>query len=327
MESTGGRRAEVLIGEPDGFSASALARLREVAEVRLERLSQQDIPGALDRCDVFWFRLGFRLDADAIAGARRCRILATPVTGLDHIDLTACARAGIAVVSLRGEADFLREVRATAELTVALAIALLRHLPAANADVLHGHWDRTKFRGRELFGKTAGVVGMGRLGGIVAGYLSALGMEVIGFDPFASTPDVETLTDLGQLFERSDLVTLHAAYDRFSTRHLIDGHLLARTKPGAVLVNTARGGLIDEGALLEALESGRLSGAALDVIDGEPHVPIDHPLVRYARTHDNLLLVPHLGGNTVESFEKTERFLADRVADAIGALSLPGAVS
>ena len=152
---------------------------------------------AFETFDVLWFRLGYRLDAGTFSHAGRCKLVATAVTGLDHIDVEAADRCGVKVISLRGETEFLQEVRATAELTIGLAIALLRHLPAAANDVLSGHWDRDGFRGRELYRKTAGVVGVGRLGLIVAGYLRALGMTVLGYDPIHPGSDsIEMVDDL-----------------------------------------------------------------------------------------------------------------------------------
>ena len=312
-------RPRVHIAEPEGFSPKALSRLREVADVTLAPCSRAEIPRLFAQVDVFWFRLGHRLDDEVLPLAPRCRIVATPVTGLDHIDLAACAKRGIRVLSLKGETEFLRGVRATAELTLALALALIRRIPAAAADVRAGRWDRSAFRGRELFGKTAGIVGVGRLGSIAASYFAALGMRVIGCDPRPDLPEhVERVDSLAALFSRSDLVSVHASYDA-STRHLIDAAALASAKPGLVLVNTARSGLVDEAALLGALKSGRIAGAALDVVSGEPDVSRAHALVEYARAHENLLIVPHLGGNTVESFEKTELFVAERVFSLLAA--------
>lgn len=313
-------RSRVLITEPEGFSPRAVERLRAVADVELATVDRAGLIAALGAYDVVWLRLGHRLDADTLAHATRCRIIATPVTGLDHLDLEACVARGIRVVSLRGEVAFLRTVRATAEHTVALALALLRRLPAAHHHVLEGGWDRDLFRGRELGDKVVGLVGVGRLGTLVAGYFRAFGCTVLGYDPRPDYPhDVaERVATLPELLARVDILSLHLTYDR-STRHLIDAAQLAHLRPHAVLINTARGGVLDDRALYDALVHGRLAGAALDVVDGEPAVGRDHPLVALARTTDRVLLTPHLGGNTFESFEKTELFLAGRVVEALGA--------
>ncbi len=279
----------------------------------------------MEEFDVVWFRLAHRIDREILAHATRCRVLATPVTGLDHIDLIACQERCIRIVSLRGEFEFLRNVRATAELTVGLTLALLRQIPQAAASVLAGAWDRDQFRGQELYGKKIGLVGVGRLGSLVAGYFRAFGAEVLGYDP---RPDFPTqlctrVGSLAELMRQSDIVSIHVAYSD-DTRHLIGRHELAELRPGAILINTARGGIVDEHALIEALDRGQLAGAALDVLDGEPAITAEHPLVAYSRRHANLLIVPHIGGNTRESFEKTECFLAGRVIEALSALDRSG---
>ena len=178
----------MLIAEPLDFCPEALARLRSAADVTLRSTDRAGLAEALGEFDVVWFRLAHRIDRDLLSRPLRCRILATPVTGLDHIDLAACAEHGIRVVSLRGETEFLQQVRATAELTLGLTLALLRRIPAAAAHVREGGWNRDLFRGRELFGHTAGIVGVGRLGRIVASYFRALGMDVIGYDPRPDFP-------------------------------------------------------------------------------------------------------------------------------------------
>lgn len=309
-------RPRVLIAEPRDFSAEAVALLRTAAEVELD--DRVPLARALAEFDVLWLRLGHRLDAEALKATARCWIVACPVTGLDHIDLAACAARGVRVLSLRGETAFLRRVRATAEHTLALTLALLRRLPAAHGAVLQGQWDRDRWRGGELYEKTAGLVGLGRLGTIVAGYLRALGMRVLGYDPRDDFPHdaAERVATLERLLAQADLISLHVSYGP-ETHHLLGAAQLALLKPGALLVNTARGGVVDGAALLAALRAGRLAGAALDVLEGEPRIGVDHPLVAYAREHDNLLLTPHLGGNTRESFIKTEVFLAQKVVAAL----------
>jgi D-3-phosphoglycerate dehydrogenase len=315
----------ILIAEPLDFSPRAVSLLAKAADVELRACDRAGLERALAEFDVVWFRLAHRVDREMLAQATRCRILATPVTGLDHIDLAACREHRIRVVSLRGEVEFLRTVRATAELTITLTLALLRHIPQAVAAVQAGTWDRDRFRGQELYGKTIGLVGVGRLGSLVAGYFRAFGAEVLGYDPRADFP-AQFCTRVGELEEllrRSDIVSIHASYGD-DTRHLIGRRELAALRQGAVLINTARGGIVDEQALIEALDRGQLAGAALDVLDGEPDITPQHPLIAYAREHANLLIVPHIGGNTRESFEKTECFLAGRVLEALASPDSPG---
>lgn len=314
-------RPRVLIAEPDRFSPRAVEILRQAAEVELREVSGNDLRDAFSRHDAIWIRLGRLVDASTLGPQPRCRILVAGVTGLDHIDLAACAERGVRVLSLKGETEFLRDVRATAELAVGLVLALIRRIPAAAAHVRAGGWDRGLFRGHELFGKTAGIVGMGRLGTQVAHVLAAFGMRVLGYDPRPDFPEGlgERCGTLEELLARSDVVSLHVPYGP-QTRRLIGRSELQAMKSTAVLVNTSRGGVIDEAALLEALSSGRLGGAALDVLEGEPAIDATHPVIRALASHDNLLVVPHLGGCTAESLDKTEVFLAERLVAALPAL-------
>ena len=275
---------------------------------------REELRQAFREFDVVWFRLAHRIDETFFAEKPRCRLLATPVTGLDHIDLSLCKSNGVEVVSLRGEYEFLKSIRATAELTVGLTLALLRQIPQAVDDVHQGPWNRDAFRGGELFEKTVGLVGVGRLGSIVARYFRAFETKILGYDPRPDFPsDVATrVASLDELLERSDIVSLHVNYTD-ETRHLLGPSQFARMKPGAILVNTSRGGVVDEGAMLDSLRTGRLAGAALDVLEGEPYIPSNHPVIEYARSHNNVLISPHIGGNTRESFARTELFLAERV--------------
>lgn len=311
-------RPRVLIAEPDDFSPVAQAILGEIAEVHLEAWPVDRLRQALETFDVFWFRLAWRIGRKMLAEPLRCRYLAVPATGLDHIDMVTCAERGIRVLSLKGETEFLRTVRATAELTVALMLAVMRHVPAACSHVLGGGWDRDQFRGTELHGKRIGLVGMGRLGSLVAGFLKAFGAEVVGFDkrsdfPLALAERAKSLTDLLSV---CDIVSVHLTYDE-STKDFFSSKEFAAMKPGAVFINTSRGGIVDESSLIHALQSGHLAGAGVDVIQGEPFVDSSHCLVEFARNHPTLLITPHIGGNTVESFEKTEVFLAKRLVQAL----------
>lgn len=313
-------RPRIYVAEPKRFDPDAADLLGSRAELVLEDADADGLRRAFAAYDAVWIRLGFRVDAAMLQSAERCRVLACPATGLDHIDLDACASRGIRVISLKGEVDLLREVRATAELTLALVLALLRRVPAAASAVLGGEWNRDRFRGYELSHKTVGLVGMGRLGSLVAKLLAGFEAKVIAVDPRPDFPSelAERVSSLEELLDRAEVVSLHVTYDA-STRHLIGTRQLARMRRDAVLVNTSRGGVLDEAALLEALLAGRIRGAALDVLEGEPHPVLSaNPLVEYARTHDNLIIVPHIGGNTWESTRKTELFIAKKVLAALG---------
>lgn len=229
------------------------------------------------------------------------RAAATPSTGLDHFDLAAMQQCGVAVISLKDDRNLLDQITATAELAWALILACARHIPAAVEAARQGRWARDEFRGRQLAHKTLGILGCGRLGSIVAQYGQAFRMKVVACDRLPiSLPGVESV-GFDELLRRADILTIHIHLSP-ENRGLIGRRELARMKPGAMLINTSRGAILDEAALLESLSSGHLTAAGLDVIDGEWRDDlVSHPLVVYSQSHDNLVITPHIGGVTCES--------------------------
>lgn len=309
-------KPKILIAESSEFSSQAVELLRQVGEIVLADVDRDGLLSAVQEADILWVRLRHRIDAEVMATARHLKVIVTQTTGLNHIDLQEAQRRGIQVLSLRGETQFLQDVRATAEHTIALILALLRHVPAALGHVRDGGWNRDLFKGRELCGKTVGVIGYGRLGRIVARYLNAFDTRVLAADPYVKADLVDpgvTVVPLEQLLHEADVMTMHVNLCE-ETRNFFGRQRFSAMKPGAWLINTSRGELIDEGALLDALQSGQLAGAAVDVLCEERSEGMkDHPLVTYARDHDNLIITPHVGGCTTESMEKTELFLAEKL--------------
>ncbi len=293
-----------------------LASLAELGEVVSLPASAPpaDILRELARCDLYFASLELRLTRELLEAAPRLRLIVSPSTGLDHIDLAAAAELGKQVVSLKGETAFLDTVTATAEQAWGLLLAAVRKIPAAHAAATGGHWGRDAFRGHQLSGKTLGILGYGRLGKMVATYGQAFRMRVLACERNATeplAPGVERV-DFPGLLARADVVSIHIHLTE-ENRHLFDAAAFARMKPGAVLINTSRGAILDEAALLEALRSKRLLAAGLDVIDGEWDAELrDHPLIRYAREHDNLVLSPHVGGVTFESQRAAFRFVVEK---------------
>jgi D-3-phosphoglycerate dehydrogenase len=308
----------LVITEGEGFPRAALQTLRTAADVEIADVEPMGLPLAIIDADGLWVRLRYRIDAEAIRAAPRLKFIATPTTGLNHIDLDAARARNVEVVSLRGEREFLQDIRATAEHTIGLTLALLRNTPEALKHVHRGGWDRDQFRGRDLFERTVGVVGHGRLGRIVSRYLVALGANVLTYDP--AVPPAETepgviWVELEDLLGVSEIVTLHVDL-RPDTHGVFGNRFFARMRPGTYFINTSRGELIDESALLESLKDGHLCGAALDVLSGEDPLGMGHhPLIEWSRKHPNLLITPHVGGNTVDSLAKVETWLAQRVRD------------
>ena len=290
--------------------------LNKLGKVIEKEMSRTQLLEELGDYDVLIVRLANQIDREVIDAGRRLRAIVTATTGLDHIDVVYARQRGIRVLSLQGETDFLKGVRATAEHTWALLLGLLRKIVPASTAACRGQWNRDAFRGHELFGKRLGIVRLGRLGEKVARYGQAFGMQVAAFDPYVRgwMDGVGRKTDLSELLQGSDILSLHVPLTD-ETLDLIGGTELALLPPGAVLVNTSRGRIIDEKALIGALECGDLAGAALDVVCGERDSKnrVESKLLEYAATHDNLLVTPHIGGATHESMAKTEMFMAHKL--------------
>jgi D-3-phosphoglycerate dehydrogenase len=252
-------------------------------------------------------RSGSRITSEVIDAARHMRVIGRPGVGVDNVDLEAATRRGIMVMN-----SPTGNLVATAELTLGLLFAVARQIPQADASMKSGQWERKAFTGCELAGKRIGIVGLGRVGREVAARCRALGMEVAGFDPYVAPAAAEamhvSLLPLDELLGTADFLSLHTTLTRES-RHLLGRATLAKVKPGVRIVNAARGELVDEAALLEALENGRVAGAALDVHAQEP--PEDWRLVR----HPRVVAMPHCGAATREAQERVGTDIAAQVRD------------
>src|SRR6185503_17634535 len=258
-----------------------------------------DVEGIVVRSDT-------RIDEDVLRAAPKLRIVGRAGAGVDNIDVPAATRRGIVVMNAPGENTI-----SAAEHTLSLLLALARQIPQADRSMKAGRWDRGKFLGVELFGKVLGILGMGKVGREVASRARAFGMQTIGYDPVLSEEVAERLgvglVPLDAIFERSDFITLHLPLSA-GTRHLIGRAEIARCRPGVRILNVARGGIVDESALLEGLQSGKVAGAALDVFETEP--PANSPLLSL----DSVILTPHLGASTQEAQEKVAVRIAEQMA-------------
>lgn len=285
----------------------------------LERIGRvvvrETLPSSEDSASILVPRLTQSISSGVLTSFPLLKLIATPSTGTDHIDLQAAAMRGIQVISLRNDRDFLDSLQSTAELTWLLILACMRRFREANHAALRADWNAAAVRGSELIGKTIGIVGLGRLGTMVARFAQAFRMRVIAHDvqPIAMQ-GVEPVT-LDALLQESDIVTIHVHLDD-STRGLIGERELNLMKPGSVLVNTSRGAILDESALLAALKSSRLAAAGLDVLVGERDAGLSlHPLIQYAQSQPNLILTPHVGGCTVEAQQKAFLHIAHKIAE------------
>jgi (S)-sulfolactate dehydrogenase len=270
---------------------------------------------AVADADALVVRNRTRVDAALIAAAARLAVVGRLGVGLDNIDVAACGKRGIAVIPATGA-----NALAVAEYVVGTAMMLLRGAHGATADVAAGRWPRERLsEGREIRGKTLGLVGFGGIGRLTADLARALGMTLVAHDP-AIDPNAGLWNDFGtqplaldELFAVADVVSLHVPLVD-STRNLVDARRLALMKPHAILINTARGGIVDEAALAAALRAGRLGGAALDVFAREP-LAAGSPLA----DAPNVLLTPHVAGVTAESNARVSAMIAERVEQALQA--------
>lgn len=324
-------RSRVLCCWTPELGDALLGDLPRAADIEWATPSRELLMTRLGEFDAYLATLHVRLEREMIerAARGRLRIVATPSTGLDHLDLAALQEHRVNLLSLRGENELLNRVTSTAEQAWGLMLAAMRRLPAAHAAACRGEWARDRYRGSQLSGKTLGVVGVGRLGAMVARYGVAFGMRVLGCDPkpfdlSLQGAGVERVS-FDELLLSSDVISVHVHLTP-ENHHLLGAAQFARMKPGVVIINTSRGAILDEAALLDGLRSGKVAAAGLDVIDGEWRSDlIHHPLVAYARKHENLIISPHVGGVTVEAQTITHSFLANRVAEVIRFLITPRA--
>ncbi len=269
--------------------------------------------------DALVVRSQTKVTRKVIDAAKKLRVVGRAGVGVDNVDVDAATKRGIIVMNTPGGNTI-----STAEHTFSMIMALSRKIPQAHASMKAGRWDRKSFEGVELHNKTLGIIGMGRIGGEVARRAIAFGMRVLAYDPFLSLSRAKALqvevVELDEIYGRSDFITIHVPMTD-QTRGMINKDAIAKMKKGVRLVNCARGGLIVEADLLEALKSGKVAGAALDVYEAEP--PKDSPLLAL----DNVVMTPHLGASTTEAQESVGTEVAEQIADVLTGGTIRNAVN
>jgi len=298
----------ILVAEAIAPEGVAALEARHSVDVRTG-LSPDELRGIVGAYEALIVRSGVDVDAGLIAAGTNLQVIGRAGVGVDNVDLDAATRAGITVVNAPTGNTI-----AAAEHTMALLLALARRVPAADASLRRGEWSRSKLQGVQLGGRTLGIIGLGKIGMAVAERARGLGMTLLGSDPFvtaeqASLRGVE-LVSIEALLERSDAVTVHVPLAR-GTTGLIDAKAIARMKPGAFVLNVARGGIVDEAALAKALAEGRIAGAGIDVFVDEP--PSGSPLL----DAPNTVLTPHLGASTAEAQVAVAEEIAEQVLDVL----------
>lgn len=297
---------------PPGSLEIVRSHLSANTEVTLA-LNEEAVDRELENCDaVLDAYMRIKFDADRLARAKRLDLFVTATTGADHVDAEVLAARGIPLLTLRGEREVLRNITAAAEHSWLLLMACARSLIPAVEAVRSGDWNRNRFPGVMLRGRTLGLIGCGRIGGWMSRYAIAFGMTCVGYDPFAEhfAEGVHPV-DLDELLIRSDFVSVHVPLND-DTRLLLGAEEIQKMKHGAILINTSRGEILDETALLVALLEGRLASAGLDVLTGEPQTA-ENPLVQYARNHANLLITPHIGGFSPDALAHVLEFCCGRI--------------
>jgi D-3-phosphoglycerate dehydrogenase / 2-oxoglutarate reductase len=306
-----GERPKVLVKEKIGDSGVEL--LREHFDVQLGiDWTEQQLAERIGEYDGILIRSATNMNAELIERAGRLRVIGRAGVGVDNVDVDAATRRGIVVANAPQS-----NVVTAAEHTMALLLALARNIPRAHASLTSGKWERSKFSGVELYEKTLGILGFGRIGQLVAHRARAFGMRVLAFDPFVSAEryrelGVEKAASSEELYANSDFITLHLPKTP-DTEGWLDADAFAKMRDGVRILNVARGGLIDDAALKDALDSGKVAGAALDVFPSEPIT--DYPLFS---GYPNVVVTPHLGASTAEATDRAGYQSAEQVVAALG---------
>jgi D-3-phosphoglycerate dehydrogenase len=311
--------SKVLVSDP--IDQAGIDILSQVAQVDVKtNLSPEELISTIPEYDALMIRSGTRVTREIIEAGKQLKIIGRAGVGVDNVDVPAATRQGIVVVN-SPEGNTI----AAAEHALAMMLSLSRHIPHANQSVKNKEWDRKTFIGTEVYKKTLGVVGLGKIGSHVATVARAMGMRLLAYDPFISIERAEQLgcriVELDFLLREADYITLHMPKTP-ETTHLINAEALAKMKPTARLVNCARGGIIDEQALYEALKEGKIAGAALDVFESEPLG--DSPLLSVGK---EIVLTPHLGASTTEAQVNVAIDVAEQIRDVLLGLPARSAVN
>jgi len=310
--------ARILIAEPLAEAGVELLRAHHEVDARAAT-TREELLAAVAGVDALVVRSATRVDAEVLEAGRNLKVVGRAGIGLDNVDVAAATRLGVMVVNAPQS-----NVISAAEHTVALILAQARNIPQAHVALREGRWERGRFQGAELYGKTLGIIGLGRVGALVAQRLNAFGMRLLAFDPYVSRDRAAQmgveLASLADVLARADVVTVHLPKTP-DTTGLIGETELAAMKPGARLVNTARGGIVDEAALAKAVGDGQLAGAALDVFAEEPTT--QSPLFGL----EGVVVTPHLGASTTEAQDKAGIAIAEQLLLALAGQFVPNAVN
>jgi len=278
--------------------------------------NKNELINLLKDVDVLVMRLSHNIDRDVIYSSKTLKVIATNATGIDHIDEDAAKERKVKIISLRGEHDYLNNITASAEHTWALLLSLVRKIPQAVSSVKNGEWSRQSFMGMQLNGKKLGIIGCGRNGSKIAVYGEAFGMKVYINDRYRTNlPGRYIAETIDYIFKNCDVVSINIPYTK-NNIGIIDRKLIESMKTDAILLNTSRGQILDEEALMDSINNSKIGGAALDVVCNENNFK-EHKskMIECAKINNKLLITPHIGGVTKESWEETEIFIAKKTLE------------
>lgn len=303
----------IYLGSKEGYEASAEVLVGIANVVHIEAIENKVADELKDSDALIDASMRVKITDEMIAQSRFLKIISCATTGSDHIARNKILEKDIAIRTLKEDPHVLANITPAAELSWALLMACARKIPAALNHTKQGQWIREEFPGMMLNGKTLGLIGCGRIGGWMARYAKAFGLSVIGVDPYIENwPDGIKKATLEDIAKESDFISIHVHLSD-ETKGLVSREFLKSTKKGVILINTSRGAIIDEDALLDGLQSGQVGAVGLDVLEGEPDIK-NHPLIKYSQNHNNVLITPHCGGFSPDAVRVVCRHAASKVA-------------
>jgi D-3-phosphoglycerate dehydrogenase len=295
----------------DPLDKQATEKLASLPNVQLtsQHFEKDELIKIMPEIEILIVRSATKVTADIIEAGTKLKIIGRAGTGLDNIDVKAAEAKGIKVINTPGANSI-----SVAELTIGLMIACSRHIARGTNDLKNGKWTKKELEGHELYKRTVGIIGFGNIGREVAKRLLAFDMKVLAYDPFVKETDIDVkIVDLHTIFKESDYITIHVPLTP-ETKHLINKETIEKMKDGVIIINAARGGIIDEGALYEALVSGKVYAAGVDVFEVEP--PTDE-LRQKLLSLPNVVATPHVGASTFEAQERVGMLLVERLIKEI----------
>ena len=288
---------------------------RKVSTIKNIKPDREKVLKEIEKADAYLASASIQIDTEFLSNANNLKVIGSPSTGVDHMNLDLIKKKKIKCFDISKEFKLINSFTATSELAFGLILALNRKIVSSSLEASVGKWGRERYKGNQLHGKTLGIIGLGRLGQISARIGKGFGMRVIANDIKNIKFNGIKLVSLKKLAALSDIISLHVHLNK-ETENLINKDFFNQMKKNAIIINTARGKIINEKDLLNALRKKRIAGAGLDVIDGEwltEDKRSEHNLIKYSRTNENLIITPHIGGSTIESIEGSRIFMAKKI--------------